>query len=120
MKKKTKNLFFNFLLDYIQHQENSNVTIKSNSEFSIAHYTGKVTYSVKEMPDKNRDYLPPEIIETLRLSQNPTIQIFFTNKLNKTGNLLCEIDENKYNKCFSFLNAKKVVILCIVLYFLSL
>lgn len=62
-------------------------------EFSIAHYTGKVSYDAKEMPDRNRDFVPPEIIETLRLSKNPIVKSFFTNKLSKMGNLYVSFDE---------------------------
>lgn len=28
----------------------------------MAHYTGKVTYDVRDMADKNRDFLPPEMV----------------------------------------------------------
>lgn len=62
-------------------------------EFSIAHYTGKVTYDAKEMPDRNRDFVPPEIIETLRLSKNPVVKALFANKLSKVGQLYVSFDE---------------------------
>lgn len=62
--------------------------VNNETEFSIAHYTGTVVYDPKEMPDKNRDFLPPEIIETLRLSDNATVKLLFTNKLDKFGNLI--------------------------------
>lgn len=31
------------------------------NEFSIAHYTGKVTYNAQDLPEKNRDFVPPEV-----------------------------------------------------------
>lgn len=34
----------------------------SGHEFSVAHYTGKVTYDCRDMADKNRDFLPPEMV----------------------------------------------------------
>lgn len=40
------------------------------------------------MPEKNRDFLPPEIIETMRRSRNPIISSLFSNKLDRNGNLL--------------------------------
>lgn len=45
------------------------------------------------MGKDNRDFLPPEIIDVLRLSDNPLIKMFFTNKLNKTGNLNVAFEE---------------------------
>lgn len=39
------------------------------------------------MADKNKDFLPPEMIETMRASTNLTLQQLFKNKLTKTGNL---------------------------------
>lgn len=59
----------------------------SKHEFSVAHYTGKVTYDARDMPDKNRDFVPPEMVETLRASNNSVVKVLFTNALSKTGNL---------------------------------
>lgn len=83
----------------------------------MAHYTGKVTYDCREMADKNRDFLPPEMVgteqkcrtyffsskvyqtcinlltnlklqvETMRTSANEIVKILFLNPLSKTGNL---------------------------------
>lgn len=39
------------------------------------------------MSDKNKDFLPPEMIETMRASINITVQQLFRNKLTRTGNL---------------------------------
>lgn len=57
------------------------------SEVSVAHYTGRVTYDTTSFPEVNRDFVPPEIIETLRSSQDPHIKLMFTNQLTKCGNL---------------------------------
>lgn len=59
----------------------------SKHEFSVAHYTGKVTYDSRDMPEKNRDFVPPEMVETLRASHNAVVKVMFTNQLSKTGNL---------------------------------
>nr|CAD7585776.1 unnamed protein product [Timema genevievae] len=67
--------------------KNSRLRAIGRHEFTVAHYTGKVTYDTTEMADKNRDFLPPEMIETLRLSSDRVVQKLFTNRLSKTGNL---------------------------------
>lgn len=59
----------------------------AGTEFSVAHYTGKVAYEVSDMVEKNRDFVPPETIDTMRLSTDPTIKAMFTNQLSRTGNL---------------------------------
>lgn len=53
----------------------------------MAHYTGKVTYDVRAMAAKNRDFLPPDMIETLRQSHDANVKLMFTNQLSKAGNL---------------------------------
>lgn len=53
----------------------------------MAHYTGKVTYDARDLIEKNRDFLPPEMMETLRSSTEPIIKTCFTNPLSKSGNL---------------------------------
>lgn len=63
------------------------IKLSGSNEFSVAHYTGKVNYDAREMADKNKDFLPPEMIETMRASTNITVQQLFRNKLTKTGNL---------------------------------
>lgn len=63
------------------------IKLSGSHEFSVAHYTGKVNYDAREMADKNRDFLPPEMIETMRASTDATVQQLFRNKLTKTGNL---------------------------------
>ncbi|KAF4517215.1 hypothetical protein B566_EDAN005269 [Ephemera danica] len=62
-------------------------TSANDNEFSVAHYTGKVTYDARDFYDKNRDFVPPEVTETMRLSNNSTIKEIFTNPLTRTGNL---------------------------------
>lgn len=61
----------------------------------MAHYTGKVSYDAREIADKNKDFLPPEMIETMRASINTTVQQFFRNKLTKTGNLTVSSSQPK-------------------------
>lgn len=59
----------------------------NSKEFSVAHYTGKVAYDASDMPDKNRDFLPPEMIETMRQSSHEIVKQLFSGLLTKTGNL---------------------------------
>lgn len=40
------------------------------------------------MPHKNRDFLPPEMVETMRMSANSSVRDLFAGKLTKTGNLI--------------------------------
>lgn len=47
------------------------------------------------MADKNQDFLPPEMIETMRASTNMTVQQLFRNKLTKTGNLTVSPGQTK-------------------------
>ncbi|KAI4482907.1 hypothetical protein M0802_013616 [Mischocyttarus mexicanus] len=75
----------------------------SSHEFTVAHYTGKLVYDASEIAEKNRDFVPPEMIETLRLSSFETVKEMFTNKLTKSGNLTIVVDtpqkeEKKTNK----------------------
>ena len=53
---------FHSKLDTISTKKNAYVQRASAHEFSVAHYTGKVTYDVRNMADKNRDFLPPEMV----------------------------------------------------------
>jgi myosin-3 len=67
--------------------ENVHVKIEGQHEFSVAHYTGKLQYDANEIAEKNRDFVPPEMIETLRLSSEGTVRELFVNKLTKAGAL---------------------------------
>ncbi|XP_059059333.1 neither inactivation nor afterpotential protein C [Achroia grisella] len=71
------------------------IRLSGSHEFSVAHYTGKVNYDAREMADKNKDFLPPEMIETMRASTNTTVQQLFKNKLTKTGNLTMSPNQPK-------------------------
>ncbi|KAJ8867609.1 hypothetical protein PR048_031411 [Dryococelus australis] len=73
--------------------QNKRLRAIGRHDFSVAHYTGKVTYSAQHMADKNRDFLPPEMIETLRLSSDHVVQKLFTNQLSRTGNLTLTSEE---------------------------
>ncbi|XP_076750741.1 STKc_myosinIII_N_like and MYSc_Myo21 domain-containing protein ninaC isoform X1 [Xylocopa sonorina] len=78
-------------------QRSDNVYIKpvSSHEFTVAHYTGKLVYDASEIAEKNRDFIPPEMIEMLRQSSIETVKEMFTNKLSKSGNLTIVIEHPK-------------------------
>lgn len=82
-----------YVIENLKNLENNKIQAVSATEFSIAHYTGTVIYDAREMPDKNRDFLPPEIIEVFRSSNNSIIRALFTKKLNKMGNVTVSFDE---------------------------
>lgn len=61
--------YFQFLLinrfssiDTIANKKATHIQRASSHEFSVAHYTGKVNYDVRDMADKNRDFVPPEMV----------------------------------------------------------
>ena len=75
-----------------------NVKVSGDREFAVNHYTGKLTYDANEIAEKNRDFVSPEMIETLRQSTDTLVQELFTNKLTKGGALTIVIDESKKEK----------------------
>lgn len=89
-------LDYQFIMNKLE-QRSDNVYIKaaSSHEFTVAHYTGKLIYDASEMAEKNRDFIPPEMIETLRQSGIETMKEMFTNKLTKTGNLTIVVEHPK-------------------------
>lgn len=61
---------------------------KSNAlQFTIRHHAGKVVYDARCFVEKNRNFLPTEIVQLLRQSKLPVVQILFQSPLTKTGQL---------------------------------
>ena len=61
---------------------------KGNSlNFTICHYAGKVQYDARNFLEKNRFYIPLEIIQMHRQSSIPLIRSLFGSPLTKTGHL---------------------------------
>ncbi|XP_072378886.1 neither inactivation nor afterpotential protein C [Diabrotica undecimpunctata] len=87
-----------YITDNIYNEEKRKILVYDEDSFSIVHYTGKVTYNCRKMPDRNRDFLAPEIIETMRNSKNPIISLMFTSKLDRTGNMVMPSEEVRKNK----------------------
>lgn len=61
---------------------------KGNSlNFTVCHYAGKVQYDARNFLEKNRFYIPLEIIQLHRQSSIPLIRSLFGSPLTKTGHL---------------------------------
>lgn len=61
---------------------------KSNAlQFTIRHHAGKVLYDARSFVEKNRNFLPTEIVQLLRQSKLPVVQTLFQSPLTKTGQL---------------------------------
>lgn len=81
-----------YVTNFIQKSEKKFVQVVERLEFSVAHYTGRVMYNAKNISEKNRDYLSPEIIEVFRSSNNSIVELLFKSKLDKAGNLVIPVD----------------------------
>uniref|UniRef100_A0A336JYY3 non-specific serine/threonine protein kinase n=1 Tax=Culicoides sonorensis TaxID=179676 RepID=A0A336JYY3_CULSO len=79
---------YSYVIDNIVSNKSTLIKRNINShQFTVAHYTGTVTYDARDLGDKNRDFIPPEMLETLRGSSEEIVKIMFLNLLTKTGNL---------------------------------
>ena len=78
-----------------QRPQGIHIKISGAHEFTVAHYTGKLVYDASEIAEKNRDFLAPEIVETLRLSTSEVIKQLFLNQLTRTGNLTITVEHPK-------------------------
>lgn len=54
------------LSDSINSKKSAHIQRISGHEFSVAHYTGKITYDARDLADKNRDFLPPEMVRHIK------------------------------------------------------
>jgi myosin III len=59
----------------------------SDDEFSVSHYSGKILYDARDFIEKNQDFVPIEMIETLRLSAYELPKQMFKNRLTRLGHL---------------------------------
>uniref|UniRef100_A0A671YHB8 Myosin XIX n=1 Tax=Sparus aurata TaxID=8175 RepID=A0A671YHB8_SPAAU len=56
--------------------------------FTVAHYAGKVNYRIQGIVEKNKDPVPPELINLLQKSDNPLLHQIFTDK--EADNTTCK------------------------------
>lgn len=80
-------LYSLFSLDRVSEKHSQFVKKHTATELSVAHYTGRIIYDTRAFTDINRDFVPPEMIETFRSSLDESIMLMFTNQLTKAGNL---------------------------------
>lgn len=94
------------------------IHVPNSKSFSVAHYSGTVSYQLKDVLEKNRDFLAPEIVETMRISKDNAIKDLFINRLTKSGNLtvcrekalIVKTKNNKINRWGAALVAEKTPI----------
>jgi myosin heavy subunit len=56
--------------------------------FTIHHYAGNIHYTAKDFLEKNRDYVPMEIIDLLLQSEDHLVNLLFRSRLRKTGSVI--------------------------------
>ncbi|XP_064105759.1 myosin-IIIb-like isoform X3 [Macrobrachium nipponense] len=56
-------------------------------DFGIRHFAGKVNYDASKFLEKNKNFLPTEVIQLFRQSSHDVIRFLFQCPLTKTGNL---------------------------------
>lgn len=66
--------------------------------FAVHHYAGRVVYQADNFLEKNRNYLPTEVIQLLRQSQYDMIRFLFQCPITKTGNLYSALQDNGGSK----------------------
>lgn len=59
--------------------------------FAIHHFAGRVVYQADGFLEKNRNFLPPEVVQLMRQSQYDVIRFLFQCPITKTGNLFSAI-----------------------------
>ncbi|KAL0100752.1 hypothetical protein PUN28_019257 [Cardiocondyla obscurior] len=75
--------------------------------FAIHHFAGRVVYQAEGFLEKNRNFLPPEVIELVRQSQYDMVRFLFQCPITKTGNLYSALQENDSRKSQSNQNTKE-------------
>lgn len=61
--------------------------------FAIHHYAGRVVYDCNGFLEKNKNFLPAEVIQLLRQSSYDMIRFLFQCPITKTGNLYSALSE---------------------------
>ncbi|CAF1307085.1 unnamed protein product, partial [Adineta ricciae] len=63
--------------------------------FAIRHYAGSIEYTAKDFLEKNRDYVPMEIIDLLLQSDDHLVNLLFRSRLRKTGSVMYTVHEKQ-------------------------
>lgn len=61
--------------------------------FAVHHYAGRVVYTCNGFLEKNKNFLPSEVIQLLRQSSYDMIRFLFQCPITKTGNLYSALSE---------------------------
>lgn len=69
--------------------------------FAVHHFAGRVVYQADDFLEKNRNYLPAEVIQLLRQSQYDMIRFLFQCPITKTGNLYSAVQDASGSACSS-------------------
>lgn len=69
--------------------------------FAIHHFAGRVVYQADGFLEKNRNFLPPEVIQLVRQSQFDMVRFLFQCPITKTGNLYSAIRDTDSRKLTS-------------------
>ncbi|XP_011865309.1 PREDICTED: myosin-IIIb-like isoform X1 [Vollenhovia emeryi] len=75
--------------------------------FAIHHFAGRVVYQAEGFLEKNRNFLPPEVIQLVRQSQYDMVRFLFQCPITKTGNLYSALQENDSRKSQSNQSTKE-------------
>lgn len=82
--------------------------------FAVHHYAGRVVYTAENFLEKNRNYLPTEVIQLLRQSHFDMIRFLFQCPITKTGNLYSALQDaaatNNNGKSASVLSSPQIEI----------
>ncbi|XP_076293572.1 myosin-IIIb isoform X2 [Lasioglossum baleicum] len=66
--------------------------------FAVHHFAGRVVYQAEGFLEKNRNFLPPEVIQLVRQSQYDMVRFLFQCPITKTGNLYSAVHETDSRK----------------------
>lgn len=108
--------------DRVSEKHSQFVKKHTATELSVAHYTGRIIYDTRAFTDINRDFVPPEMIETFRSSLDESIMLMFTNQLTKAGNLTMPFETVQHKddtERKSYVSLVRVLGLRIILIFYS-
>ncbi|UJR36053.1 hypothetical protein I4U23_028790 [Adineta vaga] len=77
--------------------------------FTIRHYAGSIEYTAKDFLEKNRDYVPMEIIDLLLQSDDHLVNLLFRSRLRKTGSVMYNEQEKqeKTSSLFRSISSQK-------------
>lgn len=63
--------------------------------FAVHHFAGKVVYHADGFLEKNRNFLPAEVIQLVRQSRFDVVRFMFQCPITKTGNLYSALQDGQ-------------------------